>query len=382
MHGDKHVGRLRKAKYQGLPPNLFFDKNWGGYKYRRPDTKKFCQMGKDKVKAVSAAKQLNSLLMPGQDLVANVIGTRAIIQQFVDEKFIPILKERDIVPSTRTCYFQQLVIIKDKLGQLPIDSVTVHDIAAFLDQFVDKPRTFNRYRGVLCDMFKHAIAYGLCEQNPAANTIKKKLIKKRLRLKLNEFNAIYEIADPWLKNAMDLALLTLQRLETVTSMRFDNIKVENVNGREVEFLYVIQKKTKKHGSSAYLKIELGVEIKKIIQRCRDEVVSPYLVHRIPEKASFSTKKMLTKSHRTQVTPTYLTRAFSEARDATGLFSKLEIGPHPTFHEIRSLGIALYENNGIDAQKLAGHTTRNMTNQYQQGHDIQWTLVTANLKLVK
>jgi hypothetical protein len=30
---------------------------------------------------------------------------------------------------------------------------------------------------------------------------------------------------------------------------------------------------------------------------------------------------------------------------------------PTFHEIRSLGIKLYEDAGVDAQALAGHTDR-------------------------
>ena len=49
--------------------------------------------------------------------------------------------------------------------------------------------------------------------------------------------------------------------------------------------------------------------------------------------------------------------------------KLDLNARPTFHEIRSLGIALKENQGEDAQALAGHTNRHITDHYKQGHDI-------------
>lgn len=59
---------------------------------------------------------------------------------------------------------------------------------------------------------------------------------------------------------------------------------------------------------------------------------------------------------------------------------MPIKQRPGFHEIRSLGIKLYEDQGIDAQTLAGHTTRAMTEKYKEGHEIQWTKTAAGLKI--
>ena len=68
------------------------------------------------------------------------------------------------------------------------------------------------------------------------------------------------------------------------------------------------------------------------------------------------------------------------RDDTGLFQADPPAARPTFHEIWSLGIALYENRGIDAQLLAGHTRRTMTEQYKSGHDQDWTNARALLNV--
>ena len=76
----------------------------------------------------------------------------------------------------------------------------------------------------------------------------------------------------------------------------------------------------------------------------------------------------------------MTKHFSKARDQSNLFNDLPSQERPTFHEIRSLGIKLYEDAGVDAQALAGHTDRKMTEQYKIGHEVEWTLAEANLKI--
>ncbi|MCU1782866.1 hypothetical protein NTD80_08855 [Pseudomonas sp. 13B_2.1_Bac1] len=49
-----------------------------------------------------------------------------------------------------------------------------------------------------------------------------------------------------------------------------------------------------------------------------------------------------KDHWTSVTPDYLTKAFSKARDAAHAYDHVPAGERPTFHEIRALGAWLYE----------------------------------------
>lgn len=158
---------------------------------------------------------------------------------------------------------------------------------------------------------------------------------------------------------MDLGLLTLQRRFDIANMQFSDIKND--------YLYVIQQKTKKHGASAHIKIKIGDELQQVIERCRSNIVSPFLVSRIPERLMPSQNR----NHFTQVSADYLSKKFSEARDKCSLFQNMPEEKRPTFHEIRSLGIKLYEDQGIDAQKLAGHTDRRLTENYKVGHQIDW-----------
>lgn len=359
--------RPRKDKYKGLPPNLFYDKTNKMFRYRRPDSGKFTPMGKDRMKAVSAARQLNTLLMVGQDLVAKVIGTRCTLSQFIDDRYLSkIIPERNLAQKTLSDYQSKLIYIRKTLGDMPIDEITVKHIADFLGQY--PPTASNRYRSLLMNIFKYAVAEGLIDSNPAANTLNRKIIKKRARLNLEQYKIIYYSAEPWVKNAMALALLTLQRREDIVRMKFSDIK----DG----FLFVVQQKTAKHGSAAHIKIKIGDALTTLIQRCRDSVVSPFIIHNLPPKSAQSKYK----EHITQIIPDHLSKKFSQARDTTTLFEGIPGEERPTFHEIRSLGIQLYEKSGIDAQALAGHTDRKMTEKYKEGHEIEWTDAVADLRL--
>ncbi len=285
---ENKMARPRLKKYRDLPPNLTYDKKIKQYRYRRPDIRKHTQMGRDRSRAVSAAKQLNSIFMLGQDLVAKTIGTSQTLKQFIETRFIPyILPERQLAESTLKEYHYMLVRILNNLGEKPIDNITIKDISDFLLQFTPTPS--NHYRSLLSLIFKYAVA---------------------------------------------------------------------------------------EGQSAYIKIAVGTSLKMALKRCEDGINSPYLIHRLPDRSSPSEKK----SHHTQVLPKYLSDRFAAARDKTGLFETMPELERPTFHEIRSLGIKLYENNGYDAQKLAGHTERKMTELYKEGHGIEWTKADANLEI--
>ena len=380
------MARPRKTQYQDLPRNLAFDTSNRGYRYRHPVTKRVTPMGKNKALAIHAAKQLNAMLQPDVDLVAKVLGHGTTLKHFIEETYRPLLEKEAHAPRTRQAYESQLAVIqKSPLGSCKVAECSVQDIAAFLDTLANTPRTANKYRGLLNQLFKVAIAKGIRSDNPAAQTLKARVVKQRQRLTLEAFEVIHAEAPAWLQRAMELGLLTLQRVHEIAHMQFSHLKTEDIPNRGlVEFLYVIQKKTQKVGRSAHLKIEVTPELKQLIQRCRDALASPYLIHRRPERMpSWETRRTLkTKSHVTQVTPEFISKQFSAVRDATGFFKDLPKPTRPTFHEIRSLGIVLRENQGQDAQALAGHTTRTMTEYYKKGHDqVQWTVVSlASLKL--
>ncbi len=111
--------------------------------------------------------------------------------------------------------------------------------------------------------------------------------------------------------------------------------------------------------------------KDIIDNSRDNVASPYVVHRLLEKRSNPISKEV--NHPTQVAPDYLSRAFSELRDRIGVAAELPIKERPTFHEIRALAAHIFERQGIDPQARMAHSDAKSTKIYTQNH-VEWVEV--------
>ncbi len=112
-------------------------------------------------------------------------------------------------------------------------------------------------------------------------------------------------------------------------------------------------------SGVRLKIALGTELAALLKRAKDDVASPYVVHRLPGKARPRDKRAKGRDHHTQVLPEQLSRAFADARDE----AKIAGENPPTFHEIRSLGGALLQEAGWTLQQvqaLMGHSSEAMT----------------------
>ncbi len=371
--------RPRDNKNKSLPPNLYFNKIKNFYQYRRPDNGKRTALGKDRAKAVSAAKKLNSILMPGEDLVAMVLTEGKTLAQYIQERFIPThLPEREISENTFKAYLCQINNICKKLGNYPIHKISIKNVSDFLIT-IKGTRQSNKYRGLLSIIFDYARGEGYIETNPAKDTLKRREKKKRHRLNHEAFIAIHKLAGKkglkWFQDCMDFNLLTLQRREEIAHAKFEDITTEMINGQSIKILKVIQKKTRKYGESAYIKIIVNKQLEQFIeQRKNTGINSPFIIYRIPNR--IAKIKAKDREHHTQLMSDDLSRTFAKIRDETDLFDHLEKEEKPTFHEIRSLAIKLHEDKGFDAQALAGHTTRQMTEAYKKGHEIEWTYAKA------
>lgn len=354
--------RPRKQKNKPLPDNLYPANGGKSYQYRHPVTGKFHGLGVNRAKAVAAAKELNALLMPENDLVTKVLGTETVndhIKWFYRE----IIPEREYKEKTLEMYATQIKKIRGAIGDMVVDDVCVQDLAELMEK--QTPRVANQVRQVAVDLFRVAVSRGLRPDNPADVTLKRRAKTSRKRLTREQFDAIRQLCEPWMQNAMDLAIVTLQRRNDIARLKFDNVEA----GR----LYVIQEKTEKY-DTGYLSIAIGPKLEKIIRRCRDSIASPYMVHRKPIR---KVKDRTGMTHWTQVKPEMLTREFARARDESGLFDDMDAGEKPTFHEIRALGIKESRDKGRDPQKLAGHATARMTSNYDSGHDeIRWVEVSS------
>jgi len=358
--------RPRKPKNKSLPSNLYPANGGKSYMYRHPVTGKRHGMGVSRLQAIAAAKELNAMLVPDNDIVAKVLG-RVTISEHIAWFFKNIAPERDYREGTLVTYRAQLNKLEAAMGGKPIEEVSVHDLAEMMESY--SARTANQFRQVVSDLFRVSVSRGLRDDNPAQATLKRREKKARSRLTKEQYDAIRGCCYRWMQSAMDLALITLQRRNDIASLKFDDVR----DGK----LYVVQGKTEKY-DTGYLAISVGPALTEIIKRCRDDIASPYMVHRKPERKIKDREGM---DHWTQVAPDMITRAFGVARDDCGLFQGMDAKALPSFHEIRALGIKLYRDQGIDPQKLAGHSTAKMTSNYDSGHeDIRWVEVAAELKI--
>lgn len=268
------VPRPRNKANKGLPPNLYFDARRGTYRYRRPTDGKWFQFGQDRGRAIDAAAQLNTNFLRGEDLVAIVLGeTTVTVGEFLNAYERDVLPPRELAKATLDLYAVRFKQVRAVLGERPIDQVTIRMVAEFLEPLT--ARASNQARAILIDLFNHAAAKGLCPDNPAASTIPKIEKKQRKRHTVEGLKAIRKKSPRWLQNAIDLALITAQRRSDILNMKFEDAR----DG----FLYVVQSKTEKASDAGWLKLKITEQLNQVLNRCRDDILSPYLVHRRPER---------------------------------------------------------------------------------------------------
>lgn len=362
--------RPRNTANKSLPQNLYFDARHGTYRYRRPTEGKFFPFGSDRLKAIDAAKQLNLEFMRGADLVGVVMGTASdLFTEFLNIYEKDVLPPRELAKGTLDLYAVHFRRFRKQFEGKAVDQITIRMIAEMLDALT--PRTANQCRALLIDIFNHAAAKGLCPDNPAASTINRIEKKQCKRHTIDGLKAIREKSPVWLQNAIDLALITAQRRTDILNMRFDGVR----DG----FLYVVQQKTAKASDAAWIRFKVTDELQAVISRCRDDIVSPYLVHRRPDRKK--QKQAQTKDHWTQVEERYLTGAFKKAREAAESYKGWKEEEMPGFHEVRALSLHLYQKAGKDGQKIAGHASEAMTKNYQRDHaDIIWSETIPDLNI--
>ncbi len=109
-------------------------------------------------------------------------------------------------------------------------------------------------------------------------------------------------------------------------------------------LYIHRQKVKDK-EAAHVAIPIGGELKRIIEEQRITLQAPMLFIGYQFKTANPISSEV--QHPTQVVPSYLSRAFSKARDKAGAYADLPQEQRPTFHEIRALAAHLFEKSGVD-----------------------------------
>lgn len=229
-------------------------------------------------------------------------------------------------------------VITKGIGDIDIANVDTKIVAQFLEKHEHKPTMASQLRSRLKDIFKEAIIDGKIAQNPVTATRSPKVKVVSSRLSLDDFKiiiAVTEKMNPRVSNSMLLVLITGQRLGDIANMQFCDI----AEG----YLHVNQHKS---GSLVRLSLNLRLDVLcmsvgDVVSRCRDRMVSRYLIHH--NKNGHRSKAV------GAINKTTISRGFKNARSLTNL----TWDNPPSFHEIGSLSGHLYKKQGIDAQSLLG-----------------------------
>lgn len=356
----------RKNYNANLPRNLTYRAKYKSYYWRNPLTKKEIPLGQiSRRDAVAQAIEANNFIEQKYSPIAlleKLTGEHDFtLNQWLD-RYEAILQRRSLAENTYKIRAGQLKTIRGEMGDMVLSRITTRHVAQFLDPWVmaGKNTMAGALRSVLSDIFREAIVEGHVSVNPVQPTRAPRVEVSRQRLTFEQYQAIRRSAESqpaWFSLAIDLALITGQRREDVTGMKFSNI----IDDR----LHIIQIKT-----GAMLAIPLSLSLKSvglklgtIVDRCR-------LVSRCDYMISAGIRK---NSPDGSVHPDSLTKGFVTARNNADI--ELRDNP-PTFHEIRSLSGRLFETEyGKQfAQKLLGHKSERMTEKYLDTRERKYTMI--------
>ncbi|HCD6704921.1 TPA: phage integrase Arm DNA-binding domain-containing protein [Klebsiella pneumoniae] len=363
-------------------PNLYckLDKRTGKvyWQYKHPISGRFHSLGTDEAEAKQVASEANTIIAEQRtrqilsinERLARMKGSRTdiTVSSWLD-KYELVQEERlkhgELRPNSFRQKAKPIRLFREHCGMQYLKDITALDISEITDAV--KAEGHNRMaqivRMVLIDVFKEAQHAGHVPPgyNPAQATKQPRNKISRQRLTLQEWKAIYSSAEqqqPYLQCGMLLAIVTGQRLGDICNMKFSDVWDD--------MLHIEQEKT---GTRLAIPLSLrnealNITLSDVISKCRDSVVSKYLVH-----FRHSTSQA---SRGDQVSTKTLTSTFKKARDKSGL--SWERGTAPTFHEQRSLSERLYREQGIDTQKLLGHKTIKMTDRYNDDRGKEWIVV--------
>lgn len=213
--------RKRTRKNRVLPPNLY--PNGKYWRYRNPITGQVTSINRPLAEAVKLARAANAKLAPlmvdDGALLSLLTGEKApTFARLCDRFETEYLPDRKLADSTRKEIAIKLERYQADLGKKLIGQLDVLAIAKYLDQYSNN--AYTKHRGLMIQIFDFAVAKGLAERNCAEMTLKKREEeKKRQRHTLEGVTRILE-ADttaPWLKRAIRLALLSLQRRDDLVT---------------------------------------------------------------------------------------------------------------------------------------------------------------------
>lgn len=289
----------------------------GAYYYvqgTRP--RRWIPLGLDRVKALMRYAQLEQVALD-----PSITAFGAIAERY----------RKEVLPlkaySTQKEYNRAIDALREVFDRVPLEAIGPEHVRKYLDARSRKIAA-NREIAVLSTIFNRAREWGYTKvANPCQGVHRNRELGRDKYVSDEEYRQLYAHADPILRDAMDLAYYTGQRVSDVLSMKRADIQ----DGA----LWVKQRKTK-----ARLRIAIEGELAAVLERIAGRAVVGV--------------SLLTTARGQRLTYRQLYSRFEHARNA----AKVDF----QFRDLRAKAATDMENLE-QAQKLLGHATRDMTEHY-------------------
>ena len=374
---------MARTRRNSLPKYLELNPHNRTYYYRNPAMPAKAGLGRNEQEAVRLASSLNARYRIRCEQEAARLETMVNVggASFSDafgafiEKYI---SDYSFKSSTARLLHQRHRRLTEALGeiQMPmIDTQLLREAISRGSQFEQ-----SKLKTVLLRFFRYAKSTGIYPvhlTNPVDDLFVDPLPqKRRQRMTIEQFNAIYAVAPQWLRWLMTLAFhLALRRVDLV-SLRFDDVVGDRI-------ISPIRKTDTQARDIEATSVDFPIhpDVRAVLIEARRSSLRlgrcPFIVHREPERQTQRAVEALERArmeHPAQVLPEYASKAFRKARDLandeTQLFDGASVRQMPTLHEIRALSSHLYAMAGYQVaavQELMAHTDPDMTRAYQKGH---------------
>lgn len=264
-------------------------------------------------------------------------------------------------------YGYMLAKIEFSFRDVDVRKVTSHLIMDFRDHWEDKPRTAQKYQGLMSVLMTYAIRKRLITVNPCRDVPKLKPKPRRRYMSNDEMLKIVEAAVKGRRHSghgkewtnangemyellFEFAYLTGLRAKDCRALRWSDVEEHEI---------IVQPTKTRESSGARIAIEITSDIRKILDRGRSimerkAVISPFVFHTL-------TGGEFTK----EAVKTAWRRACDRA------FGPLKNGERPWFRDLRPKALSDAKRRGVTLDALkdaAGHANVSTTEGYLRGFE--------------
>lgn len=331
------MGRRRALGNEKLEPGVYRHPK-GGYRVKKTDGK-FQYFGQSRYDdAVALARSVAAKKGSPDEI-------DTLIEQYIAELPIRTKNKQSTIDAKAYC----LRMYARRWQGKSIRNVQHTTLQKVWDTMTDA--AYQNHRKHWRQFGKWIVSKGWWELNRVDKTLWRGTERQKERHTPEGYAAIYEKADDWLRDAMDLAIYSLQD-QTVLC---DLLKSDAKDDRLVLTRY-------KTGANIALLMPEGTKLRTTVDRAIDRwTAGDTILRRVPSRRRPG-------KDWSAILPGYLSHQFTKVRNESGAYDHLPPALRPDYRALRSYGGWLYREAGYSdeyVRQLYQHRSLNLTQYYTE-----------------